>query len=223
MPRRAFTLLSMCGITGAFRLDGSRPSGPARARPARDDRRDRVSRARRRGLRLRRRRARSARGGCRSSTSRAATSRSRTRRGRIWARPERRDLQPRRAARRACGRAATCSAAAATPRSSRTCTRSTARRSPSTCAACSPSPSGTRDARRGVLIRDRLGVKPLYYAIVGDRVVFGSELKCVIASGLVDRRARPRGDRRLPDARVRPGADDAARATCASCSPASGW
>ena len=48
-----------------------------------------------------------------------------------------------------------------------------------------------RDARRGVLVRDRLGIKPLYYAIVGDVVVFGSELKCVIASGLVSRRARP--------------------------------
>ncbi len=45
---------------------------------------------------------------------------------------------------------------------------------------------GRRDARRGVLIRDRLGVKPLYYAIVDGVVVFGSELKCVIASGLVD-------------------------------------
>jgi asparagine synthase (glutamine-hydrolysing) len=42
-----------------------------------------------------------------------------------------------------------------------------------------------RDKRRGVLIRDRLGIKPLYYAIVQDRVVFGSELKCVLASGLV--------------------------------------
>ena len=41
-------------------------------------------------------------------------------------------------------------------------------------------------ARRGVLIRDRLGVKPLYYAIVNGVVVFGSELKCVIASGLID-------------------------------------
>jgi asparagine synthase (glutamine-hydrolysing) len=39
--------------------------------------------------------------------------------------------------------------------------------------------------RRGLLARDRLGVKPLYYAKVGGLVVFGSELKCVIASGLV--------------------------------------
>ena len=123
------------------------------------------------------------------------------------------------AARRAAARAATCCAAAATPRSSRTSTRSTGPAWPSTCAACSPSPSGTRTRRRGVLIRDRLGIKPLYYAIVGDVVVFGSELKCVLASGLVERRARPRGDRRLPDARLRPGRDDAAQATSASSQP----
>jgi asparagine synthase (glutamine-hydrolysing) len=42
-----------------------------------------------------------------------------------------------------------------------------------------------RRERRGVLARDRLGVKPLYYAIADDVVVFGSELKSVIASGLV--------------------------------------
>lgn len=40
--------------------------------------------------------------------------------------------------------------------------------------------------RRLVLARDRLGIKPVYYAIAGDHLVFGSELKAVAASGLVD-------------------------------------
>jgi asparagine synthase (glutamine-hydrolysing) len=49
------------------------------------------------------------------------------------------------------------------------------------------------DRREGLLVRDRLGIKPLYYAIVDDVVVFGSELKCVIASGLVSDELDPEG------------------------------
>ncbi len=38
--------------------------------------------------------------------------------------------------------------------------------------------------RRLVLIRDRLGVKPLFYYVGSDRLVFGSELKALIAEGI---------------------------------------
>jgi asparagine synthase (glutamine-hydrolysing) len=39
--------------------------------------------------------------------------------------------------------------------------------------------------RRAVLARDRLGVKTVYHARCGDLLVFGSEVKSVLASGLV--------------------------------------
>jgi len=41
------------------------------------------------------------------------------------------------------------------------------------------------ERQRALIARDRLGKKPLYYAEVGDVLVFGSELKAVLASGLV--------------------------------------
>jgi asparagine synthase (glutamine-hydrolysing) len=45
-----------------------------------------------------------------------------------------------------------------------------------------------RRARKLVLARDHVGIKPLYYARVLDGLVFGSEIKVVLESGWVPRR-----------------------------------
>lgn len=42
------------------------------------------------------------------------------------------------------------------------------------------------NARSIFLARDRLGIKPLYYALTKDGFIFGSEIKCILESG-VDR------------------------------------
>lgn len=49
------------------------------------------------------------------------------------------------------------------------------------------------DARRQVmhLVRDRYGVKPLYYTEQGGRVLFGSEIKALLCDGRVDREIDP--------------------------------
>jgi asparagine synthase (glutamine-hydrolysing) len=46
-----------------------------------------------------------------------------------------------------------------------------------------------------LLARDRLGIKPLYYATVEDKIVFASEIKALLASGLIARKVDPAGVR----------------------------
>jgi asparagine synthase (glutamine-hydrolysing) len=47
--------------------------------------------------------------------------------------------------------------------------------------------------RRVILARDRFGICPLYWARRGDWLLFGSEVKALLASGLVPARPDPRG------------------------------
>src|SRR2546422_10647273 len=44
---------------------------------------------------------------------------------------------------------------------------------------------------RMLLARDPFGVKPLLYARIGESLVFASEMKALLASGLIDRRIDP--------------------------------
>jgi asparagine synthase (glutamine-hydrolysing) len=48
-----------------------------------------------------------------------------------------------------------------------------------------------RKENRLTLVRDRFGVKPLYYAFAGDFLLFASEIKGILASGLLRPRLSP--------------------------------
>jgi len=45
--------------------------------------------------------------------------------------------------------------------------------------------------RRLLLVRDRLGIKPVYWTRTSDALLFGSEIKAILASGLIEPRANP--------------------------------
>jgi asparagine synthase (glutamine-hydrolysing) len=52
---------------------------------------------------------------------------------------------------------------------------------------------GIWDARRQrlLLVRDQIGIKPLYYTLMGERLIFGSEIKAILAHGQVPREVSP--------------------------------
>ena len=50
-----------------------------------------------------------------------------------------------------------------------------------------------RKRRCIVLARDRFGICPLYFSIQGDWLLFGSEIKALLASGMVQAKADLRG------------------------------
>ena len=62
------------------------------------------------------------------------------------------------------------------------------------------------DARRQRLFVavDRFGIKPLYWSYDGTQLVFGSEMSCLLASGLVARELDLDGTLRVSGAGLRP-------------------
>jgi asparagine synthase (glutamine-hydrolysing) len=61
--------------------------------------------------------------------------------------------------------------------------------------------------RRLLLARDRLGIKPLYWTVAHGRLLFGSEIKAILESGLVQARANEAALPELLSTRYLSGAD----------------
>ena len=81
----------------------------------------------------------------------------------------------------------------------------------SICAGCSASPSGTRASGERWSRATGSGIKPMYYAEAGDVLVFASELKSLLASGLVGTELDYEAIDAYLDARVRSRPPDTAR------------
>jgi asparagine synthase (glutamine-hydrolysing) len=61
--------------------------------------------------------------------------------------------------------------------------------------------------KRLLLARDRMGIKPLYWTVRGGRLVFGSEIKSIIESGIVDAEANEQAIPELLSTRYLSGAE----------------
>ena len=82
---------------------------------------------------------------------------------------------------------------AATPSCGSISTKTWARASSRRPAASSPSRSGTATSRTLILGRDRVGICPLYYAQADGWLLWGSEIKALLASGMVEARPDRKG------------------------------
>ena len=71
--------------------------------------------------------------------------------------------------------------------------------------------------RRLLLVRDRLGIKPLYWARTRDALLFGSEIKAILASGLVEPQRQPGRAARSAQHALHLGRRDACSAASTSC------
>ena len=91
------------------------------------------------------------------------------------------------------------------------------------CAECSRSRIWTESERRLVLVRDRLGIKPLYIHQRGDDLYFGSELKTLFVHPEIERRIDLDGLNLLSFAELYSRPVHAGRRHSRSCLRRTGW